>query len=806
MIFTREDILKIQNALLQLGRKDSEFKDADTPLNSDDEIAILQDGINKKVSINNLLSTLGLLKKDDFINVSDRYDEYYIQLSEAITIIAKNKRKKGLVVTFQDLKGDWQIYQFTGEVQNFVKTELWRGLFDFKYPIVNSVLPDEEDLTLTYPDSDGNSFIQLKDKEYDPENFSGMATKILRKNIVEVGGVKKNILTQDMINEENTIYEIRYDFDLNDEEITIPKECVLDFKGGSLNNGIINFNNCYMFNYRFKNIIVNDEYNRLINVDLFIEDKNNIRKDIIDSLINNCRCLYFPKGTYNFNFELKITKSSKLKVIYGDTDNDTRLNFNNCNGIIIEKRIKLLNLYIQGTDCKGVYNSNKLIYENGFCGIDVASGCDLLNITVYTFMIGINIVRNHIIKGLFSNITLSYNGNCGLYLIHNAGTGQKNNLVFEHVYCVKNGYDADNLHSDSTLDKSGFGIYVKGGYSNSFRNCVCEYNTGIGMFFDTPDSSSTLNGLELISNYFERNKYINALLTLEDNIAVCKNIVLKSFFYADPITPLPLNSYPKRELVIKDEGLRALKNIYNNISIDTINYNTLSYSLIYNNIDIGNNVVKEDNIYYFQLNSTNKNISYNSILSRVLDIGIYSLVVTTKCNKDFNKIGIITLGNADYISDTYMRVHIKNSNKTTNYCNFLINDINKVFSYINLYFSGGLSEDEVVNINFEIIKAISCTSAELDKIKTMPIGYTIYNSTIKKQVIWNGTSWDPDDKLYNIPTQGTFNQKPAASTGIPIGFTYFCTDKQTSEGSTNGIIIYHKGNDVWVDALGRVVS
>ena len=151
MIFTREDILKIQHALLQLGRKDSEFKNANTPLNSDDEITILQDGINKKVSINNLLSTLGLLKKDDFINVSDRYDEYYIQLSEAITIIANNKRKKGLVITFQNLQGNWKIFQFDGELNNFGNTNYWKDLFDFKYPIVNSVLPDEEDLTASAP-------------------------------------------------------------------------------------------------------------------------------------------------------------------------------------------------------------------------------------------------------------------------------------------------------------------------------------------------------------------------------------------------------------------------------------------------------------------------------------------------------------------------------------------------------------------------------------------------------------------------------------------------------------------------------
>ena len=42
-----------------------------------------------------------------------------------------------------------------------------------------------------------------------------------------------------MINKENTIYEIRYDFDLNGTEITIPEGCVLDFQGGSISNGTV---------------------------------------------------------------------------------------------------------------------------------------------------------------------------------------------------------------------------------------------------------------------------------------------------------------------------------------------------------------------------------------------------------------------------------------------------------------------------------------------------------------------------------------------------------------------------------------
>ena len=50
---------------------------------------------------------------------------------------------------------------------------------------------------------------------------------------------------------------------------------------------------------------------------------------------------------------------------------------------------------------------------------------------------------------------------------------------------------------------------------------------------------------------------------------------------------------------------------------------------------------------------------------------------------------------------------------------------------------------------------------------------------------------------------GTFADKPASPY---IGFRYFCTDKQTAEGQTDGIDIIYKGNNVWVDALGRTIS
>jgi hypothetical protein len=51
-----------------------------------------------------------------------------------------------------------------------------------------------------------------------------------------------NCLTQDMINEANTIYIIRYDYTLK-EDITIPANCVLQFDGGSIDNGKVTFQN-----------------------------------------------------------------------------------------------------------------------------------------------------------------------------------------------------------------------------------------------------------------------------------------------------------------------------------------------------------------------------------------------------------------------------------------------------------------------------------------------------------------------------------------------------------------------------------
>lgn len=96
-----------------------------------------------------------------------------------------------------------------------------------------AVPADEEDIT------EQNGTLQLANKTYDKQSFSGLGRVYLRKNIVG----DKNVLTQAMINKANTIYVIQYDYDLKEASINIPENCVLQFDGGSLSNGTIVGNN-----------------------------------------------------------------------------------------------------------------------------------------------------------------------------------------------------------------------------------------------------------------------------------------------------------------------------------------------------------------------------------------------------------------------------------------------------------------------------------------------------------------------------------------------------------------------------------
>lgn len=237
-----------------------------------------------------------IVRLDDIIEtISDKsiqwilnnYNHIYVEYSESVSI-TRNKvpsllRRNGLWISYntgKDIITEWykgknvninDYNQWTDDA-NWAKFEpLADGKVTYQHlshalkqligkgnNITN--FPDEEDIT-----TDG-IVLSFKDREYDTNNFSGLGKLILRKNIILDNGVYKNVLTQDMINKSNTIYEIRYDFDLNGAEITIPEGCVLDFQGGSFSNGTIIGNET----------IIRDTLSKIFGLDITIQGTFNV--------------------------------------------------------------------------------------------------------------------------------------------------------------------------------------------------------------------------------------------------------------------------------------------------------------------------------------------------------------------------------------------------------------------------------------------------------------------------------------------------------------------------------------------------
>lgn len=119
--------------------------------------------------------------------------------------------------------------------------------------VVNNA--DGEDLTSEVKYT--QKVLKFKDKDYDPENFSGYGKVYLRKNIVSknVDGkqVSVNILTQAMFQDkegslkDHTIFIIQYDYDLDGSYIDLPEDSILKFEGGSLSNGTLLLHNNMLY-------------------------------------------------------------------------------------------------------------------------------------------------------------------------------------------------------------------------------------------------------------------------------------------------------------------------------------------------------------------------------------------------------------------------------------------------------------------------------------------------------------------------------------------------------------------------------
>lgn len=325
----------------------------------------------------------------------------------------------------------------------------------------------------------------LGNRPYNPSEFSGKGYKVLEKNIQTVGGVKKNILTAIMLSEANTIYEIRYDFDLGDETIEMQEGCTLKFCGGSLKNGTINGNGSRIDsgeNIIFDNVSLNNITSEGIFPEWFGKLGSNdsaLIQQAIDIATSNDSCV-FLNNKYSISETIKITRVT-------DGVKDHYLTIKGCGEINATKDIPLFS----SSEIKDVPNTQFLVFENiTFKG---SKNSFVLN--------GNNIFRTHFIKCSFhirllesdKYIQSIYFSNC--LMRHFYGTWLK---ATGGCYDIKfNQCSFDAAYNATACEFSAGSVHLV--TNVSFVQCLIE-NLLCGIKYDG------VNSLSFIGNYFEDNK------------------------------------------------------------------------------------------------------------------------------------------------------------------------------------------------------------------------------------------------------------------------------------------------------------
>lgn len=122
--------------------------------------------------------------------------------------------------------------------------------------------------------------------------------------------------------------------------------------------------------------------------------------------------------------------------------------------------------------------------------------------------------------------------------------------------------------------------------------------------------------------------------------------------------------------------------------------------------------------------------------------------------------------------------------------------------------------EEIDNVKLLAVITAVATYCETTTIENAEWKYLLTDSEDKilLGVKEDGTFYKPDGITYkeifdfiveNTPAKsGTFANAPASPVA---GQSYFCTDKQTTEGAANGIMLYYNGTS-WTDALGRAIT
>lgn len=428
-------------------------------------------------------------------------------------------------------------------------------------PIVNqgtiNNAPDEEDLT-----TEGD-YLKLKDRS----SIDGMGYVILRKG--------KTL--QEQIANETTIYEIRYDYDLDGGTLTIPSNCVLKFIGGRIFNGTVVFNNTMIECESAINILPEQcsgyIRNKIIYPEWFIADADctNGIQTAIDVTSESGAIILFTGNRYLVRggvllFKSNITfKSECNSTIYTeDAENYQAIFFSNSSvssdnvtfdGLKFDqsaqvdcvingehakmyciltwksvnltvKNCKFINVGTNCVVCNGNECHNTSILNNYFHFLRCKNGGNYDNSVVYISDSYHRIEGNTIINdGTAANRSrggIETHGTCGV-VANNTISNCNNGINIVEISTTKEGVEPNRLITNNTcFNCTTFCAFWPVTEFNPIRNVTISNNKATNVInavrtIISEDLKGTIENVEICNNYFEgRYKLIEEKLSNDE--------------------------------------------------------------------------------------------------------------------------------------------------------------------------------------------------------------------------------------------------------------------------------------------------
>ena len=461
---------------------------------------------------------------------------------------------------------------------------------------------DEEDITRN---TDGK--LQLKDRVYG----DGMGYVILRKD--------KSFAEQ--VTKENTIYEIRYDFILN-EDITIPANCVLEFDGGSVNGtSTLTLNNCFLagsplITSNISGNVKNAKYYATwfgVKADGITDDSDAFQK-AVSVLNNNILSIEDIKNNIvvNKSININIGSSQRSKHILGNS------------GLF---GIKINNSYDVTTGAIFNLSESAIIIEGiNFLGIENNKTQTAIKLSGRAQDISIK------------NCSFIYFDTAILYCTGACYNHIENCTIYYANYGFKKPYESDNYWAgavdilNTKITGCSYGVYLSGYYSSI--SMVNGYLEGCKHKLYTSNENST-NSKAVFNNVYWGDQSKECIIINGGNISINGGSIISGSYtveYAEQDKTL------RRYTVVVNGGILVVNNQIISNSVNGEKSNACAISVT------DNGKIKLHNTYFAtQLSygvavidvASEESMKYSdTMLSYTMD-GIFSKSLPIKSSNDF---------------------------------------------------------------------------------------------------------------------------------------------------------------------------